>query len=97
VTILVLALALALTLLGGTPGVTLGMMSFGATSGGAPAGATDLVALTVPVVAVLAGLAAALTLLRHVQRRVGGVTGDVLGALVETATTVVLLVYALGS
>jgi adenosylcobinamide-GDP ribazoletransferase len=45
--------------------------------------------------AVLAGLAASAALLRHAVRRLGGVTGDVLGALVETAVTVALLVMAL--
>ncbi|GAA3711942.1 adenosylcobinamide-GDP ribazoletransferase [Nonomuraea antimicrobica] len=44
--------------------------------------------------AVLAGLGAALLLLRHAGRRLGGVTGDVLGALVETATAAALVAYA---
>ncbi|MEQ4716466.1 adenosylcobinamide-GDP ribazoletransferase [Nonomuraea sp. B19D2] len=42
----------------------------------------------------LAGLGAALLLLRHARRRLGGITGDVLGALVETATAAALVVYA---
>lgn len=46
--------------------------------------------------AVLAGLAASAALLRHAVRRLGGITGDVLGALVETAVTAALLVMALG-
>ncbi|WP_433325660.1 adenosylcobinamide-GDP ribazoletransferase [Spirillospora sp. CA-294931] len=45
-------------------------------------------------VAVLAGLASALLLLRHAVRRLGGITGDVMGALVETATTTALIVLA---
>jgi len=45
--------------------------------------------------AVAAGLAAAAGLLRHAVRRLGGITGDVLGALVETAATVCLVVAAL--
>ncbi|MCT2593256.1 adenosylcobinamide-GDP ribazoletransferase [Streptomyces sp. N2-109] len=45
--------------------------------------------------AVLA-LAAGELLLRHCRRRFGGVTGDVFGALSETATTGVLVVLALG-
>ena len=43
-----------------------------------------------------AGLLAARVLRRHAVRRLGGVSGDVLGALVEVATTAVLLVMALG-
>ncbi len=46
-------------------------------------------------VAVLAGLGAALVLLWHARRRLGGITGDVLGALVEVAQTVTLVVLVL--
>lgn len=42
------------------------------------------------------GLVAAGVLRRHVVRRLGGITGDVLGALVEVTTAVVLVVFALG-
>ena len=49
---------------------------------------------TLPL-AVAAGLAAALAVERHVVRRLGGITGDVLGALVETATAACLLVTAM--
>ncbi|MYX45802.1 adenosylcobinamide-GDP ribazoletransferase, partial [Streptomyces sp. SID89] len=35
-------------------------------------------------------------LLRHCTRRFGGVTGDVFGALAETAATTALVVLALG-
>ncbi|MGA4989126.1 adenosylcobinamide-GDP ribazoletransferase [Nonomuraea bangladeshensis] len=49
--------------------------------------------LTLPI-ALLAGLLAALALLRRARRRLGGVTGDVLGALVETATAATLVAYA---
>ncbi|WP_182897322.1 adenosylcobinamide-GDP ribazoletransferase [Microbispora sp. H10830] len=45
--------------------------------------------------AMAAGLGAAALLRRRAVRRLGGVTGDVLGALVETATTVTLLAAAL--
>jgi adenosylcobinamide-GDP ribazoletransferase len=48
-----------------------------------------------PAVALPAGLAAAMALLAHARRRLGGITGDVLGALVETATAAALVVYAL--
>jgi adenosylcobinamide-GDP ribazoletransferase len=51
--------------------------------------------LGLPVAAVLAGLAVAAVLQRHAVRRLGGVTGDVLGALVEVSTAVVLVVLAL--
>jgi adenosylcobinamide-GDP ribazoletransferase len=50
---------------------------------------------TLPL-AVVAGLAAALVLQRHAVRRLGGITGDVLGALAEVATTVTLVVAAMG-
>ncbi|MFE2495389.1 adenosylcobinamide-GDP ribazoletransferase [Streptomyces scopuliridis] len=47
--------------------------------------------------AVVAGLLAAQLLLRHCVRRFGGVTGDVFGALAETAATVALVALTLGS
>ena len=50
---------------------------------------------TLPL-AVAAGLAAAFAVQRHAVRRLGGITGDVLGALVEIATTVTLVVAAMG-
>lgn len=57
---------------------------------GSPTGAAQV------VLAGTTGLVAARVLRRHVVRRLGGVTGDVLGALVEVTTTAVLLVMALG-
>jgi adenosylcobinamide-GDP ribazoletransferase len=45
--------------------------------------------------AVAAGLGAAALLTRHTGRRFGGITGDVLGAAVETATATAYLVLAL--
>ena len=56
--------------------------------------AQQLVDSTRPVLAVALGLGAALLLRRHAVRRLGGLTGDVLGALVETVMTVVLVVMA---
>jgi adenosylcobinamide-GDP ribazoletransferase len=50
--------------------------------------------VTLPL-ALLAGLLAAMALLRRARRRLGGVTGDVLGALVETATAATLAACAL--
>lgn len=46
--------------------------------------------------ALVLGLGAARLLQAHAVRRVGGVTGDVLGALVEVSTAVTLVVLALG-
>jgi adenosylcobinamide-GDP ribazoletransferase len=46
--------------------------------------------------AVAAGLAAAFALERHAVRRLGGITGDVLGALAEVAATVTLVMAAAG-
>jgi adenosylcobinamide-GDP ribazoletransferase len=50
---------------------------------------------TLPV-AVVAGLGAAFAMQRHAVRRLGGITGDVLGALAEIAATVTLVVAAMG-
>jgi adenosylcobinamide-GDP ribazoletransferase len=50
---------------------------------------------TLPL-AVATGLGAALALQRHAVRRLGGITGDVLGALAEVAATVTLVVAAMG-
>jgi adenosylcobinamide-GDP ribazoletransferase len=54
-----------------------------------------LLGWTLPV-AVAAGLSAAYLVQRHAVRRLGGITGDVLGALAEVATTVTLVVAAMG-
>ncbi|GHH84814.1 adenosylcobinamide-GDP ribazoletransferase [Streptomyces capitiformicae] len=48
------------------------------------------------VLAVVFACAAAEALLRHCTRRFGGVTGDVFGALAETAATIALIKLVLG-
>jgi adenosylcobinamide-GDP ribazoletransferase len=50
---------------------------------------------TLPL-AVVAGLGAGFGVQRHAVRRLGGITGDVLGALAEVAATVTLVVAAMG-
>jgi adenosylcobinamide-GDP ribazoletransferase len=47
------------------------------------------------LIAVASGLLAVALLHRYARRRLGGMTGDVFGALIEVSTTVVLLVLAL--
>jgi adenosylcobinamide-GDP ribazoletransferase len=46
---------------------------------------------------VLAGMLAADLLRRIARRRLGGMTGDVFGALIEVSATTVLLVLALAT
>ncbi|MEV4472752.1 adenosylcobinamide-GDP ribazoletransferase [Nonomuraea sp. NPDC049504] len=70
-------------------------MRYEEASGLLPGGVAALGRTLAAPVALLAGLAAALLLLGRARRRLGGVTGDVLGALVETAVTVTLVAYAL--
>ncbi|MFF9480202.1 adenosylcobinamide-GDP ribazoletransferase [Streptomyces sp. NPDC014733] len=62
--------------------------ALGATGG--PSGAVHTAVAVVVAVAVAEGL------LRHCRRRFGGVTGDVFGALAETAALTALVVLALG-
>jgi adenosylcobinamide-GDP ribazoletransferase len=82
-----LAIPVALTL--GTVTAAAGAVAVSAAVIGDPLG------WTLPL-AVAAGLAAAFVLQRQAVRRLGGITGDVLGALVEVATTVALVVAAMG-
>jgi adenosylcobinamide-GDP ribazoletransferase len=78
------AAATAVTLAATTAAVVIS-----ATTAGRPLG------WTLPL-SVVAGLGAALAVQRHAVRRLGGVTGDVLGALAEVAATVTLVVAAMG-
>lgn len=50
-----------------------------------------------PPLAVAIGLVVAVALVARSVRRLGGITGDVLGAAVETATTAALIVLAVGA
>lgn len=69
-----------------TAAVLVAAAAAGALAGG-PSGALHAAA------AVVVGLAAGLVTLRHAVRRLGGVTGDVLGALVEIAATAALVAF----
>jgi adenosylcobinamide-GDP ribazoletransferase len=74
-------------------GWTIGLLSVAAVYGAwhPQTGAAPL------VVSSLGGLFLAALLLRHCLRRLGGVTGDVLGAVCETATTGTLVLMALAN
>lgn len=72
-----------------TAAVCLGAAAWGASFGTRAAVAFAL--------AVLVGIGAAEVLLRRAVGRLGGVTGDVLGALVETATTAAVLALMLAA
>ncbi|MER5378620.1 adenosylcobinamide-GDP ribazoletransferase, partial [Streptomyces sp. NPDC002553] len=64
-----------------------------AAAGGALTGPYDAVRAAL---AVVLAVAAAELLLRHSVRRFGGVTGDVFGAVAETAATTSLIALCLG-
>jgi adenosylcobinamide-GDP ribazoletransferase len=55
---------------------------------------TDISHLALWPLAVIVGVAASAVMLRHATTRFGGITGDVLGALVEIAFTAALVVLA---
>ena len=75
--------------------IALAVLAAGLMAAGAPDSAAA--AALVGALAVLVGLAAALLLVRRAVRRLGGITGDVLGAAIEVATAVAVTVLALGS
>jgi adenosylcobinamide-GDP ribazoletransferase len=75
-------------------GVALAAAGLTAAGGTLLAVAEDLPPV-LPAVAVAAGLLAARSLRSHAVRRLGGITGDVLGALVEVTTAVVLVVLSI--
>ncbi|MFF5257372.1 adenosylcobinamide-GDP ribazoletransferase [Actinomadura viridis] len=77
-----------------TVAVVLAALGAGAAADG-PGGPGDAVRGALQAgAAVVAGLGVAVLTLRHAVRRLGGVTGDVLGALVELAATAALVVLA---
>jgi len=73
------------------------LVAAGAAGAAGSGGHDDLLSgLLSGLAAVVVGLGAALLVLRHAVRRLDGVTGDVFGALAETAATAALLTLALG-
>jgi len=87
--------ALGVLVAGGVPAsvrwAVVAVLVAGAAAGGALLGYRSAAG---PVVAVLGGLLVAVAVRRHAVRRLGGVSGDVFGALVEVATSGVLVVLA---
>lgn len=76
--------------------VTVAVLAVGLAAAAAGLGAVSELGPVRPPIAVAAGLLTATALLRHTVRRFGGITGDVLGALGETATAAVLVVLSTG-
>lgn len=77
----------------GTAGTSIAVVfAAAALTGAAAAGPRGLL---VALVAVAAGIAAAAAMLHHANRRFGGITGDVLGSLVELTTTTALVFLTL--
>jgi adenosylcobinamide-GDP ribazoletransferase len=75
---------------GAVAAATIGVLGFGALAAGAAG-----INVIWTVAAQLAALAVAWWLRVHAGRRLGGMTGDVFGALIETATAAVLIGVAL--
>ncbi|KUJ54537.1 cobalamin synthase [Streptomyces albus subsp. albus] len=76
--------------------LTAGLVAAGCAVLGTVGGARPLPAAAHHALAAVAALGAAELLLRHCRLRFGGVTGDVFGALAETAATGAVLLLALG-
>lgn len=85
-----LGVAVAVTATAGGVTLAAALLPAGAASPSWPVSPVSRHLLAVPV-----ALLAAELVLRHCRRRFGGLTGDVLGALAETATTTAVLVCAL--
>ncbi|MFF4485602.1 adenosylcobinamide-GDP ribazoletransferase [Streptomyces sp. NPDC001544] len=77
---------------GGALAVAAGVVTLAGTAGAL----LDGYGIARAALAVTGAVAVAELLLRHCTRRLGGVTGDVFGALAETAATTALVVLALG-
>ncbi|MFF2653415.1 adenosylcobinamide-GDP ribazoletransferase [Streptomyces sp. NPDC058045] len=88
-----LGAAVAGTVPRGAAGAAVAVTAVAAAVGGSLDGVPGAVRA---VLATAAACGAAELLLRHCRRRLGGVTGDVFGALAETAATTALILLTLG-